>query len=177
MDDPNNSMIVLRHEQQMKDLGLIRLIKKEVLWFLQLGPAGSDAFFYHHQKRTFLQENLKTKIKSLKIYLDTLYALISEDCVDAKFIQNVMYICQCAIMGSKYMTPAQELNIPPMVKGTWVYILMWLSRDIIAKQAMNRQVKNAIKSVEIKILNILDKITDYRLNLQLHLFLMKFRKF
>ena len=34
MDDPNNSMIVLRHEQQMKDLGLIRLIKKEVLWFL-----------------------------------------------------------------------------------------------------------------------------------------------
>ena len=76
-----------------------------------------------------------------------------------------MYICQCAIMGSKYMTPAQEMNIPPMVKGTWVYILMWLSRDIIAKQAMNRQVKNAIKAVEIKVLNILDKIIDYRLNL------------
>ena len=68
-------------------------------------------------------------------------------------------------MGSKYMTPAQEMNIPPMVKGTWVYILMWLSREIIAKQAMNRQVKNAIKAVEIKVLNILDKITDYRLNL------------
>ena len=28
MDDPNNSMIVLRYEQESKDLALIRLIKK-----------------------------------------------------------------------------------------------------------------------------------------------------
>ena len=79
-------MIVLRYEQNSKDLGLIRLVKQEVIWFLQTGPQGSDAFFYHHHKRNFVQATLKTKVKSLKIYMDTMYALISEDCVDAIFI-------------------------------------------------------------------------------------------
>jgi hypothetical protein len=62
MDDPNNSMIVLRYEQNSKDLGLIRLVKQEVIWFLQIGPQGSDSFFYHHHSRTFHQNNLKTKV-------------------------------------------------------------------------------------------------------------------
>ena len=34
MDDPNNSMTLLRREQDSKDLGLIRCIKKDTVWFL-----------------------------------------------------------------------------------------------------------------------------------------------
>jgi hypothetical protein len=34
MDDPNNSMIVLRYEQESKDLALIRIVKNQVVWFL-----------------------------------------------------------------------------------------------------------------------------------------------
>lgn len=51
MDDPNNSMIVLRYEQEAKDLALIRMIKSAALWFLQAGPQGTDQFFYHHHQR------------------------------------------------------------------------------------------------------------------------------
>jgi hypothetical protein len=36
-------------------------------------------------------------------------------------------------MGSKYMNERQEMQVPAIVKGTWVYILMWLAKDIIAK--------------------------------------------
>jgi hypothetical protein len=38
MDDPNNSMVVLRYEQEAKDLALIRMIKNAAIWFLQAGP-------------------------------------------------------------------------------------------------------------------------------------------
>jgi hypothetical protein len=34
MNNPNNSMIVLRKEQDSKDLELIRLFKQQVVWFL-----------------------------------------------------------------------------------------------------------------------------------------------
>ena len=82
MDDPNNSMIVLRYEQDSKDLELIRMIKKQVIWFLINGPQGTDSFFYHHHRRRFIRQSLKIKVRSLKIYLETLYSLIAEDCVD-----------------------------------------------------------------------------------------------
>jgi hypothetical protein len=42
---------------------------------------------------------------------------------------------------------------------------MWLAKDIMAKQSSSRSMKNAIKAVELKVLAVLDKITDYRLNL------------
>lgn len=53
MNNPNNSMIVLRKEQEAKDLELIRLFKQQVVWFLQVGPQGTESFFYHHHKRNF----------------------------------------------------------------------------------------------------------------------------
>ena len=53
MNNPNNSMIVLRKEQDSKDLELIRLFKQQVVWFLQVGPQGTESFFYHHHKRNF----------------------------------------------------------------------------------------------------------------------------
>jgi hypothetical protein len=93
MDDPNNSMVVLKKEQVSKDLALLRLIKKDVIWFLQTGPKGTVEFFEDHKKRNYDKNNLKVKIKSLKIYFETLYALVAEDCVDGKFIENVFYIC------------------------------------------------------------------------------------
>jgi hypothetical protein len=104
MDDPNNSMIVLKHEQESKDLQLIRLIKADIVWFLKEGPDGTDSFFYHHSKRKFPPHLLKLKIKSLKVYLDAILALIEEDCVDKVFIEEIKLICQCALMGSIHLS-------------------------------------------------------------------------
>mmetsp|Transcript_30174 Transcript_30174/g.46116 ORF Transcript_30174/g.46116 Transcript_30174/m.46116 type:complete len:129 (-) Transcript_30174:6553-6939(-) len=109
MDDPNNSMIVLPYEQDSKDLALIRKIKSNVVWFLMSGPQGTDSFFYHHRRRKFIPQSLKIKIKSLKIYLDTVHAIIAEDCVDPSFIDNVKFICQCAVMGATHLTEDQEI--------------------------------------------------------------------
>ena len=59
-------------------------------------------------------------------------ALITEDCVDANFVENCMYICQCAILGAIYLNKDDEKNVPKTVQSTWVYILMWLAKDIIS---------------------------------------------
>ena len=158
-------MILLRHEQDSKDLELIRIIKKNVTWFLQMGPQGTDSFFYHHQERTFHRDQLKVKIKSLKIYLDTTLALITEDCVDSVFVENTMYICQCAILGAIHLNKQEEKYVPKVVQSTWVYILMWVAKDIINNQSDNRSMKNAVKSIELKILAIMEKLCYYRLNL------------
>ena len=165
MDDPNNSMIVLRHEQESKDLALIRMIKTNIIWFLQEGPQGTDSFFYHHNKRKFSPKSLKVKIKSLKVYLDTIHALISEDCVDGQFIEDVKMICQCALMGSTHFDADMEERLPFMVKANWVYILMWISKDITLSGKSDRSIENAIRAIECKVLNIFDKITSHRLNL------------
>jgi len=37
MDNPNNSMVLLRNEQDSKDLALIRILKANILWFLSSG--------------------------------------------------------------------------------------------------------------------------------------------
>jgi hypothetical protein len=90
MTDPRNSMIVLRHEQDAKDLALIRFVKKGVIWFLKSGPAVYAQFFYHHSRREFLKEDLVVKIRSLKYHLDCCIAIISEDCADPVFIEEVL---------------------------------------------------------------------------------------
>jgi len=96
-------MTILRPEQDSKDLALIRIIKKNVIWFLSTGPQGSDSFFYHHHKRSFLRLALKVKFRSLKRYLDAVYALIEEDCVDPDFIDSTLQLCLCIIMGTTHM--------------------------------------------------------------------------
>jgi hypothetical protein len=75
------------------------------------------------------------------------------------------------------MDAKAEMKFPPIMKSTWVYILMWLCKDIIIKTLDNRQMKNAVRAIEMKVLAILDKICDYRLNLQVYKFLIMFRKF
>ena len=160
-------MILLRKEQVSKDLGLIRCIKKDVVWFLQVGPKGTPEFFEDHKRKNYNKQNLKLKIKSLKIYFDCLYAIVAEDCGEGKFIENVFFICQCAILGSKHLDEKQETHIPPIVKNTWVYIIMWQSKDIVIRTKDARELKNAIRALETKFLNILDKICDYRLNYQI----------
>lgn len=144
---------------------------------MQSGPKGTAEFFENHKKKTYNKQNLKLRIKSLKVYFDCLYALVAEDCVEAKFIDNVFFICQCAILGSKCLDEKQESHIPPLVKNTWVYIIMWLSKDIVNRTRESRELKNAIRALETKFLNIIDKICDYRLNYQIHKVLMLFKKF
>lgn len=177
MNNPNNSMIVLRKEQDSKDLELIRMFKQQVVWFLQVGPQGTESFFYHHHKRNFQQSQLKLKIKSLKVYLDTAHALIEEDCIDPGFIDNMLFICQCIILGTMRISEEQERVLPAVVKATWVYILTWLAQSMLLNQADNRQMKNALRAVEMRVLDIFEKVGFHRLNLQVHKFLLTFRKF
>ena len=73
---------------------------------------------------------LKLKIKSLKVYLDAIHALIQEDCVDKVFIDEVKLVCQCALMGSIHFIPEEEERIPFIIKSNWVYILMWIAKEI-----------------------------------------------
>jgi len=75
------------------------------------------------------------------------------------------------------MNAEDEKKFPPIMKSTWVYILMWLCKDNIITTIDNRQMKNAVRAIEMKILAILDKICDYRLNLQCYKYLILFRKF
>mmetsp|Transcript_30174 Transcript_30174/g.46110 ORF Transcript_30174/g.46110 Transcript_30174/m.46110 type:complete len:173 (-) Transcript_30174:6034-6552(-) len=67
--------------------------------------------------------------------------------------------------------------MPVFIKSNWVYILMWIAKDITINQADTRSMKNAVRAIEVKVLSILDKITSYRLNLQVHKFLFLFRRF
>ena len=54
---------------------------------------------------------------------------------------------------------------------------MWHSKDIVLKTKDSRELKNAIRALETKFLNILNKICDYRLNFQVHKCLTLFRRF
>ena len=127
-------MIVLRYEQEAKDLFLIRKIREDMLWFLKAGPRKTDDFFYCHHERTFKSNDLKVKLKSLKIYLDAVQALLLEDCVSPKFIHEVLFVCQCAILGIVHFDAEEERGLPAIIKSTWVYILCWLAKDIVINQ-------------------------------------------
>lgn len=117
------------------------------------------------------------KIKSLKIYLDSIFDLIHEDLIDPKFIENIKFICQCALLGSSHFSGEKEDEIPSVIKTNWIYILMWISKDICIRQEDIRSMANAVRAIETKVFDIFDKITSYRLNLQVRKFLVLFRKF
>lgn len=167
MDDPNNSMIVLRYEQESKDLALIRMIRNDIVWFLLEGPFGTDEFFYSYMEEgKFLPHQLKLKIKSLKIYLDTIYALVQEDCVCPQFVENIKLISQCALMGCTHLPQEKQNQLPKYILDNWVYKLCWLAMDIYNQNPKdNRSMANAMNTIQCKILDIFEKISGYRLNL------------
>lgn len=174
MDDPENSMIVLRHEQDTKDLFLIRKMREDMLWFLRHGPRKTDDFFYCHHERTFKSHDLKVKIKSLKIYLDAVIALLQEDCVNAKFVNDVLFVCQCAMLGIVHFDAEEERGLPAIIKSTWPYILCWLAKDIVLNQKQSRTMRNGLRAIEERIVGILEALSQYRLNLQVLHFLKLF---
>ena len=53
---------------------------------------------------------------------------------------------------------------------------MWISKDVIYTQK-SRSMANAVRAIEIKVLEILSKLTSYRLNMQVYQFLLLFREF
>jgi hypothetical protein len=54
MYNPNDSMIVLAEDRERKDERLLRTLKSAIVWFLQEGPQGTDAFFRDHSQRQFI---------------------------------------------------------------------------------------------------------------------------
>lgn len=111
------------------------------------------------------------------MYLDTAHALIEEDCVDPDFIDKILFVCQCIILGTMRISEEQERVLPAVVKATWVYILTWLAQSMVINQQGNRQMRNALRAVEMRVLDIFEKVGFHRLNVQVHKFLLNFRKF
>lgn len=109
--------------------------------------------------------------------MDAILALIQEDCVNKEFIEEIKLICQCALMGSIHFRSDEEERIPFIIKSNWVYILMWIAKEINLSGNQNRSIDNAIKSIECKILTIFEHTTNYQLNLQIQEFLKFFREF
>ena len=124
-------MVVLRYEQVTKDLFLIRKLREDILYFLKAGPFKTDDFFYCHHERSFQAEDLKIKLKSLKIYLGAVYSLIQQDCVNPKFVDEVLFICECIILGVVHLGRELENELPAVLKSSWTYILCWLAKDIV----------------------------------------------
>ena len=120
---------------------------------------------------------MKLKIKSLKVYLDCIYAVLREDLIEPKFVANVKLICQSALLGSLHHGEAIEKQIPTVIRTNWVYLLMWISKDVCERQEDIRQMASAVKAVECKVFDIFDQLTCYRLNAQLQRFLAHFRRF
>jgi hypothetical protein len=165
MEDPNNSMIVLRYEQESKDLALIRMIKSNISWFLQEGPTGTESFFYSYEERKFVPSQLKLKIKSVKIYFDTTLALVSEDCVDQNFIETIKLASQCALIGSLHYPPEKKHLIPEYVTESWLYKLCWLAKDIYLTNPKEcGSMERSLNSIQCKILDIFEKLSAFRLN-------------
>lgn len=177
MDNPNNSMIVLHYDQETKDLELIRMIRSNIESFLLEGIKGTQQAFENKFTRKFAYSHVKLKIKSLKIYLDAIYFLLAEDCVSPKFIQNIKLVCECAMVGALGLNQNQEKNVPTYIQRNWVYALMWVCKEVAIQEKENREMQNAIKGIELKILSIFLKLSVYRTSLQVKQFLVNFRKF
>lgn len=74
-----------------------------------------------------------------------IYMIIKEDLIDPKFIENVKLICLTALIGSCYYDEAREKDVPYPIKSNWLYILMWISKDICERQEDKRSIANAVK--------------------------------
>jgi hypothetical protein len=70
-------------------------------------------------------------------------------------------------MGASHFPEEHQKNIPDYIKTNWVYILCYIAKDIclVNHQSDNRSMENAVKAIECKVLDIFDKIANFRLNL------------
>ena len=85
-------------------------------------------------------------------------------------------ICQCVLFGSLHRDAKQEKAIPFMIRSNWVYMIMWVSKDIVLSNAGIRLEKDN-RIIESKVLDILDQLACNKLNSQVKTFLKKFRQF
>ena len=68
--------------------------------------------------------------------------------------------------------------MPKYIINNWVYIICWLVKDHCLKNPDDsRSMQQAIKQIECKVLDIFDKLAQYRLNLQVQKYLIQFRDF
>jgi hypothetical protein len=167
MHNPNDCMVQLAADTANRDEKMLRAIKDNIIWFLNKGPAGTDAFFADHTNKLFIHTSLKLKIKSLKVYLEMIINLLKNDLIEPKFIENVKMICQTALLGSLHYTKEQEKDLPSCIRGNWLYVLMWVAKDICLKSEEIWKTENALTCIGSQIFDIFDLISFYRLNLQI----------
>ena len=111
---------------------MAKIIKDSIIWFLHVGPKGNYQFFKNFREKTFVQSQLKIKIKSLKVYLDAVNSVLNENLVDKNFIDNIKYVVQCLINGASHFSKEdEEKRVPFMVRHNWIYILFWECKEII----------------------------------------------
>ena len=63
-----------------------------------------------------------------------------------------------------------------MIRSNWVYMIMWISKDIVLTNRGTRLEKDN-RIIESKVLDILDQLACDKLNSQVKTFLRKFRQF
>ena len=177
MHNPNDCMIQLVDGKSKRDEKMIRAIKDNIVWFLTRGPCGTDSFFADHANKLFIHTSLKLKLKSVKVYLQQIIVLLQNDLIEPKFIENVKMICQTALLGSLHYNREQEKDVPSCIRTNWLYILMWIAKDICLKSEEIWKTENALTCIGCQIFDIFDLVSFYRLNLQIEQFVIKFRKF
>ena len=64
-------------------------------------------------------------------------------------------ICQCVLFGSLHRDTKQEISIPFMIRSNWVYMIMWISKDIVLSNSGTRLEKDN-RIIESLVLDILD---------------------
>ena len=75
------------------------------------------------------------------------------------------------------MSKEDEEEVPYMVRHNWVYILLWECKEVIKNQPNNKQMKNAVRSIELKSLQVMENLLSHRLNMQVFNFLRLYRQF
>jgi len=76
------------------------------------------------------------------------------------------------MVGSIHLSENQEIILPATMKSNWVYILMWLIKDYELTNKVNRAMKNATRGLMMRVLKILEAVTEFRLDLQIKRFLI-----
>ena len=87
-----DSVLTLKEDILLEDKNMAKIIKDSIIWFLHVGPKSTYQLFKNFRDKSFVQSQLKVKIKSLKIYLDAVNSVINENLVDKDFIDNVKYV-------------------------------------------------------------------------------------